>query len=247
MRYEWMFPDEIRRAIDLRTPVAMVLGIIEYHADHCCVGTDLLLPQRALERLEKEFELVLLPPVPYCAASYAVAAPERNGTIHVGADALLGYGRDLFTSLLRIGFRNVHCFYAHQSENYLQGMPTDLAFKLAAREAIFAFLEKERGEGWWGDEKSVDYYEKHRGGENPFNWIQIHPYKLPCLQRKHPGDHAGISETSLMEVLCPEGVRPSAPKKHWFTKSAENASPEYGERVLADILAELRKLLNPGK
>ena len=248
MHYEMMFPDQIRDAIDRRIPVVMVLGIVEYHADHLCVGTDSLLPQRALALLEKEFDMVIMPSIPYCAASYAVAKPERNGTIHVGAPALTAYGKDVFRSLLRIGFRNVHCFYAHQSENYIQGMPTDLAFKLAAREAIFEFLDQERGEGWWGDEKSADYYEKHHsGGENPFNWIQIHPYKLPCLQSKHPGDHAGISETSLMSVLCPEGVRPDAPRKHWFTKPSEQASEEYGQLVLEDILTELRKLLNPNR
>jgi creatinine amidohydrolase len=36
-------------------------------------------------------------------------------------------------------------------------MPTDLAFKFAARQAIFAFLEKKRGEGWWGSDKMADY------------------------------------------------------------------------------------------
>jgi hypothetical protein len=37
-------------------------------------------------------------------------------------------------------------------------MPTDLAFRFGARQAIFAFLEKTRGEGWWGDGKMADYY-----------------------------------------------------------------------------------------
>ena len=57
----------------------------------------------------------------------------------------------MFQGLLRIGFRNIHVVVHHQTENFAAGMPTDLAFKFAARQAIFAFLEKERGEGWWGE------------------------------------------------------------------------------------------------
>jgi creatinine amidohydrolase/Fe(II)-dependent formamide hydrolase-like protein len=59
----------------------------------------------------------------------------------------------MFQGLLRIGFRNIHVVVHHQTENFMAGMPTDLAFKFAARQAIFGFLERERGEGWWGNEK----------------------------------------------------------------------------------------------
>jgi hypothetical protein len=54
-------------------------------------------------------------------------------------------------------------------------MPTDLAFKFAARRAIFALLEKERGEGWWVNEKMADYYAQHSAGGDPFHWIKAHP------------------------------------------------------------------------
>ena len=65
---------------------------------------------------------------------------------------ILPLAQDLFRSLLRIGFRNIHFFIYHQSENFAAGMPTDLAFKLAARQVTFEFLEGSGGrEGWWGD------------------------------------------------------------------------------------------------
>ena len=53
---------------------------------------------------------------------------------------------EYFATLLRIGFRNVHAFIHHQSENFGAGMPTDLAFKLAARQATFEFLDAAIGE-----------------------------------------------------------------------------------------------------
>ncbi len=241
MRYELMFPEQIRKAIDGNWPVVLSLGVLEYHAEHCCVGVDTLLVARAVEELEKEINMVILPPFYYGAASFAVDTPERKGTIHVKSEVLNLFGRELFSSLLRIGFRNVYGIYYHQSENYIQGMPTDLSFKLAARQAIFEFLEREHGEGWWGREDSADYYEKHHGkGENPFNWIQIHPLKHPSCQ----GDHAGLTETSLMMAFCPEGVDMAKERKLWYAKSADGANVEYGMQVKADVMRELRKTLS---
>ncbi|MFA6104118.1 MAG: creatininase family protein [Victivallaceae bacterium] len=241
MRYELMFPEQIRKAIDENWPVVLSLGVLEYHAEHCCVGVDTLLVARAVEELEKEIKMVILPPFYYGAASFAVDSPERKGTIHVKSEVLNLFGRELFSSLLRIGFRNVYGIYYHQSENFIQGMPTDLSFKLAARQAIFEFLEKEHGEGWWGREDSADYYEKHHGkGENPFNWIQIHPLKHPSCQ----GDHAGLTETSLMMAFCPEGVDMAKERKLWYAKSADGANVEYGMQVKADVMRELRKTLS---
>ncbi len=245
MRYELMFPEQIRKAIDENWPVVLSLGVLEYHAEHCCVGVDTLLVVRAVEELEKEIDMVILPPFYYGAASFAVDSPERKGTIHVKSEVLNLFGKELFSSLLRIGFRNVHCLYYHQSENSVQGMPTDLSFKLAARQAIFEFIEREHGEGWWGREGSSDYYEKHHGkGENPFNWIQIYPFKAPCLQSVWKDDHAGLTETSLMMAFCPEGVDMTKERKQWYAKAADDANIEYGMRIKADIMHELRKALD---
>ncbi len=79
MRYELMFPDQIREAIDKNTPVALALGVLEYHGEHLCPGVDTLVVQRALEMVEKEMDLVLLPPFYYGAGSYAVAGPKGKG------------------------------------------------------------------------------------------------------------------------------------------------------------------------
>ena len=150
MRYELMLPHQIRAAIDEHWPVVLAVGVLEYHGEHMAVGMDTLAVTGCLEILEREANLVVLPPFYYGAASYAVEPPERTGTLHVDAEALVPLAKAMFTGLLRIGFRNIHLVIHHQTENFTVGMPTDLAFKLAARQAIFAFLEAERGEGWWG-------------------------------------------------------------------------------------------------
>lgn len=244
MRYEMMLPHQIRTAIKKNWPVVLPLGVLEYHGEHLAVGLDTLVVTKALETLEREMDLVILPPFYYGASSYAVEPPEGSGTVHVSAEKLFPFAQEMFRGLLRIGFRNIHVFIHHQTENFSAGMPTDLAFKFAARQAIFAFLEKERGEGWWGDAKMATYYAKQATGDDPFNWIKAHPLLTAEAICQYPFDHAGQGETSLLMAFCPEGVdmkRLSA--KKWYTKSAKQASEKLAAKGRDLILAHLRDVL----
>ena len=244
MRYEMMLPRQIRTAIENRWPVVLPLGVLEHHGEHMAVGMDTLAVIGVLEILERERDLVILPPFYYGAASYAVEPPEGTGSLHVDADALAPLAKSMFGGLLRIGFRNIHVVIHHQTENFSAGMPTDLAFKFAARQAIFAFLERERGEGWWGSEKMADYYARQSASEDPFNWIKAHPLMIPAKMDGYPFDHAGEGETSLMMDLFPDAVDMSKlTDDKWYTRSARSASRELGARGRESILAHLREAL----
>ena len=246
MRFEHMRPHQIRAAIAAGTPAVLAIGVQEYHGEHLPVGVDLLAVTRCLERLEAEApeRVILLPPFAYGAASFAVAGPE-GGTLHVDAAAFLPFATALFTGLLNIGLRNIHGVIHHQTENFLQGMPTDLTFRLAARQATFAHLQATRGPGWWGKGDMASYYEGHARGDNPFNWISIHPL-MPAEVAQHvPFDHAGEGETALMLALAPDLVDLSqmAQNDTWYTKSAPLATKAQGEAGVGMILAHLRRLL----
>lgn len=245
MRYELMLPHQIRKAIEERWPVVLPLGVLEYHGEHMAVGMDTLAVVKTLELYEKEADIVILPPFYYGAASYAVAPPEGSGSVQVGGRALSAFGEELFYGLLRIGFRNIHAIIHHQTENFVAGMPTDLAFKAAGREAIFRFLEKQRGEGWWGSEAMATYYADHVEGDNPFNWVQIHALMGGMEAGQYPFDHAGIGETALMMALCPQAVDPArfADNTGWYTAGAEKASAELGQKGVDLIVDWLRTLL----
>ncbi len=124
-------------------------------------------------------------------------------------------------------------------------MPTDLAFKLAARQAIFAFLEAERGEGWWGRSDMAAYYADHAAGRDPFNWIAVHPLLEAAAIAQFPFDHAGEGETSLMLALRPETVAMEAlGDGPWYTASAAAASAETGRRGVRLVLDHLRRVLS---
>ncbi|MBZ9980249.1 MULTISPECIES: creatininase family protein [unclassified Mesorhizobium] len=245
MRYELMLPHQIRKAIAQNWPIALPLGVLEYHGEHMAVGMDTLAVVKTLELFEKEREIVILPPFYYGAASYAVAPPVGTGSVQVGGNQLAPFAEELFYSLLRIGFRNIHAIIHHQTENFAAGMPTDLAFKAAGRQAIFRFLEKERGEGWWGSEVMAAYYAEHAEGSNFFNWVQVHPLMPASMNGKYPFDHAGIGETSLMLALCPEAVDAGhfADNTSWYTASAPDASAALGAEGVAMIMDHLRTIL----
>ena len=244
MRYELMLPRQIRVAIQQRWPVALPLGVLEYHGEHMAVGMDTLAVVKILEILESEMNLIILPPFYYGAASYAVAPPEGSGSLHVNAEKLIPLAQEMFHGLLRIGFRNIHVIVHHQTENFAAGMPTDLAFKFAARQATFAFLEKERGEGWWGAEKMADYYAEQSSGDDPFNWIKAHPLMTPETMAVYPFDHAGQGETSLLMALCPEAVDMAfLSDEKWYARGARQSSLELGVRGRDLVLDGLRKAL----
>jgi creatinine amidohydrolase len=244
MRYELMLPHQLREAMEKNWPVILPLGVLEYHGEHLGLGMDTLAVIRILDRLEREAPLVILPPFYYGAASYAVEPPEGKGSVHVDSESIAPFAKSLFRGLLRIGFRNIHGFIHHQSENFTAGMPTDLAFKFAGRQAIFEHIERERGEGWWGNKNMADYYAQHATGSDPFNWIKIHPLMTKDIIAQYPFDHAGIGETSLMMALCPEAVdMKRLNNEEWYSQSAKDASKDLGERGVELILAHMRTVL----
>jgi creatinine amidohydrolase len=240
MQFDRMRPGQIAEAAAAGLPVVLPIGVMEYHGEHLPAGVDLLIVTETLKRLGDR--IVTLPPFAYGAASLAVAGPGA-GTLHVDPAAFLPLAEALFAGLLATGFRNIHGVIHHQTENFAQGMPTDLTFRLAARNAIFRHLEATRGAGWWGKGEMSDYYARHAAGEDPFNWIRIHP--LFPQGADFPFDHAGVGETALMLALAPETVDLGRATEggHWYTATAGQATADLGERGVAIALTHMRDVL----
>jgi creatinine amidohydrolase len=241
MQFARLRPHQLQQAIAAMTPVVLPIGVMEYHGGHLPAGVDLLAVTEVLDRLGDR--IITLPPFAYGAASHAVAGPDGTGTLHIDTSAIVPLAEALFAALLRSGFRNIRGVIHHQTEGFDQGMPTDLAFRLAGRNAIMRHLEETRGPGWWGDKGMQDYYADQARGADPFNWIQIHP--LFPKGAAFPFDHAGKGETALMQALAPATVDMARANDggHWYTQDAGEASPELGESGVQIALAHLRKVL----
>ena len=243
MKYLYMNPTQIRDAIKRRIPVVLPIGVIEYHAEHLPVGVDFFVAEKVIDTVEQERpnDVVVLPPFYYGTATTAVAAPENNGTINVRPEKIIPVAEEIFRGLLTVGFRNIHCFVAHQTEEFYQGMPTDLAFRFAGRRAIFAFLERTKGRGWWGNPAMKDYYLNPES--NYFDWIQIHTNSGE-FHKVYPGDHAGKAETSEIMALYPELVHmDKMVERDWFAADAVQATREFGEERLNASVLDLEKTL----
>lgn len=139
-------------------------------------------------------------------------------------------------------FRNIYLFVHHQSENFCKGMPTDLAFKLAARQKIFVFTEWERGNGWWGeDTQSANYFGEHATGDEPFSWMHVCLFKSEEAQSLYPINHVGKQEPSLMMAFCPEAVDMGRfDESKCYSKGVKVASLKYGNEAKEIILRYMK-------
>lgn len=235
MRFETAFHREIEEAKKNRWPLIMPLGVLEYHGAHCAYGTDGLIPQGLAYRLEEKHKgkCVILPTFWYGPASYAVTSASKGCSIHVDYDALDHLFRGIFESLLRNGWRNIYCIQFHQSEDLL---PMQLSIMKAAKTTVFKFLQDEFGEGWWGQNQNVDFYESMASIDHPWNWIRV---IRPGTGKSAELDHAGKWETSSLWELYPEAVAHErwSDTNEWFCQSAQEASIENG-KYLNDILLD---------
>lgn len=237
MKLENLYPDILDREIKKNTPLFIPVGVMEYHANHLPLGTDTQTPYYFLERLEKERDIIIAPPVWYGCASYAVKGPEGY-SIDMDGTVLNSMMYNIYLSLLRSGFRNVYTVMYHQTEDF---NPTETACLDASRRAIFKYLEEVRGIGWWGNNATHERFEAEDTASDPWTWIRVQP----LMPRDFEADHAGYQETSMLWALCPELIREDklSDTNDWFTATAKDASIEAGEKMVEEILEYWRGIL----
>lgn len=226
------FPREISAAKEDHTPVVIVGGTVEYHGPHCSYGCDTLVAQGLIEKLSQRKKLIIAPSISYSPSSYAVG-DEKSGTVHVEENAFEEYVYYVFMSMLNAGLRNIYVVIHHQFEQESL-MPMTLCYMKAAKRATMAYLEKTKGQGWWGSEAYKDYYEQLEQDDNPFGWIKVIPTMSTAVQNATGYDHAGKYECSILMSLYPEAVKLDRidDVKHWFTENARQASVELGDKMV---------------
>ena len=238
------YPLEVERAKREHWPVLLPVGTMEYHSHHCPFGTDTLVAMGIAEEIAKRRDCMILPPIFYGTASYAVGGPEK-GTINVDPDVLEAYVYEVLRSLFAAGFlRNICIIICHQTEEFL---PTALACMKAAKKLTFEYLEAERGYGWWGDVKNKGFYDDLPSEENPWNWIRVfNGARFPTGPR---GDHAGVIESSNMEYLYPGSIRLERLdySADWFAECAKEMSVELGKRNIDERVDAILRALETGE
>lgn len=237
------FPREVERVQKERIPLVIPAGTVEYHGPHCSYGCDTLVAEGLIKKLMETKELMLAPTISYSPSSYAVG-DAKSGTVHVEETAFENYVYYVFMSLLQAGYRNIYVVIHHQFEQESE-MPMTLCYRMAAKRATMAYLEKTLGQGWWGSENYANYYEELEGGNNPFNWIKVIPTMSTAVQNATGYDHAGEFECSILMALYPDCVQLDriGDRPHWFTKSAAHANAELGNRMVEQSLHYLNQTI----
>lgn len=243
MYLDKMFPRELEYVKKNNIPVIIPAGTVEYHGPHCSYGCDTLVAQGLIEKLSEQKEIVIAPSISYSPSSYAVA-DEKSGTVHVEENAFEQYLYYIFMSILSSGLRNIYVVIHHQFEQESL-MPMTLSYMKAAKRATMAYLEKTKGQGWWGSESYKDYYDNLETDDNPFAWIKVIPTMNTAVQNATGYDHAGEFECSILMSLYPDAVKLDrlGDIKHWFTKSAAKANIELGDKMVALSLEYLDKTI----
>ena len=243
MHFDMCFPKEIETAKKNKTPVVIVGGTVEYHGPQCSYGCDTLVAQGLVEKLAKKKDIIIAPTISYSPSSYAVG-DETSGTVHVEENAFEQYVYYVFMSMLSAGLRNIYVVIHHQFEQESL-MPMTLSYMKAAKRATMAYLEKTKGQGWWGSESYNTYYENLDNDDNPFGWIKVIPTMNTAVQNETGYDHAGKYECSILMSLYPEAVKLErlGDINHWFTKSAAEANKELGDIMVEKSLEYLEKTI----
>lgn len=233
------FPRERDYVQKNRIPLVIPAGTVEYHGPHCSYGCDTLVAEGLVKKLMEKKELMLAPTISYSPSSYAVG-DATSGTVHVEETAFENYVYYVFMSLLSAGYRNIYVVIHHQFEQEHE-MPMTLCYRMAAKRATMAYLEKTLGQGWWGSENYSNYYEQMEGEDDPFSWIKVIPTMSTAVQNATGYDHAGKYESSILMALYPDSVKLDRIDdiKHWFTESAREANLALGNEMVEKSLAYL--------
>jgi creatinine amidohydrolase len=225
IRMEMTYPKELEKAKKERWPILIPIGTMEYHSTICPYGCDALVANGLVEKVAEKIDCVVMPPIWYGVASYAVGGPETN-TIHVDCDTFEQYVYMVLKSLMLSGFnRNIYLVVAHQTEDF---NPMSLACMKAARKLIFEYLDQTKGYGWWGKNENKEFYDKMSAEDNPWNWIKVlqgsHYNKKSVEKYGFGGDHAGIAECSILEYICPGSIKLDRynDTDDWFSRSSIN-------------------------
>lgn len=223
------YPKEVEYAKKNNLPVLLPVGTMEYHSSHCPFGCDTLVAMGVAEEVAKKVDALILPPVWYGVASYAVGGPEKN-TLNVDCDTLEKYVECILRSLFLSGFKkNIYVLIAHQTEDY---MPMTLACMKASKKLIMEDLEKEQGYGWWGDNRNKDFYQNLKSCDSPWNRIRV--VRIPYTQNSEKkADHAGMYECSMLEYLFPNSIKLDRVGEidDWFGETAKDTNVEIGKKM----------------
>ena len=238
--------------------VLIGIGSVECHGRHMPLGTDTLIPDHLLKRIEEKSDILIAPTVPYGACQSLAPFP---GTIDIDSEVLYQYLRQILLSLYRHGARKFVILNGHGGN-----MKTveRLGLEFEEKGCLTTLLN------WWlmAWELDPNWKGGHGGGEETAAIMGIDP---GLVDRSDIGGPLKLFD--LNENLKATGFRsveykgvsievirstPKVTDSGWIGPDHPNtATPEWGREMLqktadyiVDFLEEFKKVpvesKNPG-
>ncbi|MDD3927743.1 MAG: creatininase family protein [bacterium] len=231
MRYELMRPAQIQDAIQKGLSLLMPVGVIEYHGPQNPVGTDALISQGIVHRVEEKVDCVVAPTIFYGYTGEWAAGIEK-GEVHVDGTALYSFVKPILKAFYNQGWKRIYIICHHQGP---QGV-TMLSYQRAATEVAMEYGLEHSGTGWHSDTKLY-----------PFIFQRMHIVSDSQFSSQGYGGHGGRDETAAAMCLYPGTVdlEELDTEDPVWAVDAHEATTELGEQIAETIvdgwIAELGK------
>jgi len=102
MRLSHMSWPQVQAYFEKSDMVLISIGSMECHGRHMPLGTDTLIPDHLLEKIEKKSDVLIAPTIPYGACQCLAPYP---GTIDIDMDVLYQFCKQIFENLYNHGAR----------------------------------------------------------------------------------------------------------------------------------------------
>lgn len=145
--------------------VLLSIGSIESHGRHMPLGTDTIIPEHLLEKIEKKSDVLIAPTIPFGACQSLAPFP---GTIDIDQEILYQFCRQIFESLYAHGARKFVVLNGHGGNI---GIFTRLGLEYEKRGCLVACLN------WWlmAWDMNPAWKGGHGGGEETAAILGIDP------------------------------------------------------------------------
>lgn len=230
---EEMTKDEFKERLDSGALVVLPLGSIEEHGPHLPLATDCFQPKFVAKRLAEKMSCMVAPFIYY--GNCGSTAP-FTGSVSVSFDSLRFYVRDILSSFLMQGAKNVLVMSGHAGRMHMA------ALKLAAAEAwddagrpsarIFVLSDYDFAYDYIGRDDIPDW-DGHAGTIETSRMLEIRSDLVGDLPEDWKAEFDRFSVIYDSKEIIPHGFW-GAPKK---------ASAELGREVDDHILDALVEYL----
>lgn len=165
MRLSHMTWPKVQEYFEQNDMVLISIGSIECHGRHMPLGTDTLIPDYLLEKIEQKSDILIAPTIPY--GSCQILAP-YPGTIDIDSEILYQFCKQIFESLYRHGARKFVFLNGHGGNTK---MLERLGLEYETKGCLVAILN------WWLMAWDMDPAWKggHGGGEETAAILAIDP------------------------------------------------------------------------